>query len=686
MIAGRITKVSVTIAFLMLLMIGLSVKGSRAQEICPGESNAFPIGVVNLNITPNFADFVAADLFIAERLADGTVTGGVDWLYASLFSFANPLGPFFPGIIIGTNGLTVQGSLVNTTITGSQLVSKYNQTEGRNTYVEVANSARGICKYDRPFLLGGFPQECDSQTPNGPSIDCLPTTNHCDEGTGHCTIGDEVCSDDFDCAICQDAHGTPLVEVHVEVLDETCTEVCDFCDSYTPLDKHVYDLGNLVRNRDGTAVPCRDQIQDHEGFLTVTAVKDCVENVSHQAIDFNYLFGDMTMHDPRIDVDYGENLQTRLALSLRGTCKKSSDECIVGSAFGMTLPVDPCPGDNCEGAILGLCQTTNPSAGINGTGQCFDSEDCGGANCVSTPIGPPTMGTCSLSDVPCQPFIPDSDGYDACADNNGCILDGSGCAGHCLDGDLGCELVSYVPQFLRKDFSIIPGNEAGADLVKLAFTDTYGTPGNGFRYLVAPGSVTYGEGIFDDEEHTGSCGSQTACYDRVGLNDDLPLIESPNPIIATPTPTPTPECTSDADCPFPEVCNLMDNTCEPQACTSDTDCPDGAVCDVDVCVAGCRDDAGCPSGEVCVDIDPSTGIGMCASPTPTPTATPTPTGTPTPTPRSGNFGSSGSCTSVAGAAPVQLGTAMANILIPLVPALAVGFGALRRKRKKGQKK
>jgi len=48
-------------------------------------------------------------------------------------------------------------------------------------------------------------------------------------------------------------------------------------------------------------------------------------------------------------------------------------------------------------------------------------------------------------------------------------------------------------------------------------------------------------------------------------------------------------------------------------------------------------------------------------------------------------GASGSCQSLAGAAPVQLRTAMANILIPLVPALAVGFGALRRKKKKGQK-
>jgi hypothetical protein len=70
-----------------------------------------------------------------------------------------------------------------------------------------------------------------------------------------------------------------------------------------------------------------------------------------------------------------------------------------------------------------------------------------------------------------------------------------------------------------------------------------------------------------------------------------------------------------------------------------------------------------------------------STPTPTPTATPNPT--PTATPTGGRFGSSGGCTSVAGAAPLQLGTAMANILIPLVPALAIGFRVIRKK-KKGQ--
>ena len=76
-----------------------------------------------------------------------------------------------------------------------------------------------------------------------------------------------------------------------------------------------------------------------------------------------------------------------------------------------------------------------------------------------------------------------------------------------------------------------------------------------------------------------------------------------------------------------------------------------------------------------------------ATPTPSPTAPPTsappttvppPTLVPTPTP--GGGGGSGSC-AIAGS-PVQLGTALANVLIPLVPvAFAFGVRAARRRKK-----
>ena len=86
-------------------------------------------------------------------------------------------------------------------------------------------------------------------------------------------------------------------------------------------------------------------------------------------------------------------------------------------------------------------------------------------------------------------------------------------------------------------------------------------------------------------------------------------------------------------------------------------------------------------------IDDSIGISDdFSSPTPTtgpttpPTSTPPVTPSPTPT-NTGNNGGGGSC-AIAGA-PVQLGTAFANVLIPLVPvAFAFGVRAARRRRNK----
>jgi hypothetical protein len=224
-----------------------------------------------------------------------------------------------------------------------------------------------------------------------------------------------------------------------------------------------------------------------------------------------------------------------------------------------------------------------------------------------------------------------------------------------LSGDPGCEFETIVPSSstLLKDFNVVGANVAAADLVFLQFADLFGP-----AYKAVPAFSQFGPFVVTNAaEEPESCTPIIACFARLGIDDALPISED-FPGVGSPSPTPPTPCDSDADCTVTgEVCNgEVAGTCSTTTTTT------------------CFLDSECPTGETC------TGevFGTCGAP-----PTPIPTTTPTPTPDGDGGGGGGGC-AIAG--PVSLGTAMANVILPLIPvAFAFGLGALRRRNRKEDK-
>ncbi|MEQ9618265.1 MAG: hypothetical protein RIG61_03715 [Deltaproteobacteria bacterium] len=209
------------IAVLMLVLFGFGLqdqaKGQPGTDLqfCPG----VPVtnGWLDTQIDPVSTappDFSAALIGTVEGFGGANVAG-LDWQHVD-FTDVFHLRP--------TNEV------------GAQLITWWSQKNGRNTYIQVTN-------YDE-----------------GPETDIF---------------------------------GVPFVNVHVRILDENCVEIRDFCDVYTVEDTHVYDFGNLVDNEGDT--PDDTILQGKEGFVTITAVDECPS--PDQAIDYNFLAGTMYMLD-----------------------------------------------------------------------------------------------------------------------------------------------------------------------------------------------------------------------------------------------------------------------------------------------------------------------------------------------------------------------------------------------------
>jgi hypothetical protein len=517
------------IAALMFLLLWARAHEARAQgvPVCPGVQ--VPDGWLSILVTPvgtpaTIPDFSAGLFGTGELLGTGDIVGGMEWLYTNTNNFGN-FGNEFCG-----NGSA-------TDCVGSQVIGWWDQNNARRTFIQFTNSADN-------FTLG---EERGTANPPG------------------CLLGDPGCA--------------PLNEsVHVQILDEDCNLVRDFCDSYTQFDSHVYDLTNLVAN---TGQNLSD-ITSGEGIWIITPVVLC--DTDNRATEFEYNFGSERIIDfsnPADDYEYGVNLWVRT--SDDEDCSCFIDEGVVG----------------CESALAGF----------------------GGFADI--------LGQCEG----CEP------------------------------GDsTGCEWTDILPQTLSQNFNTLSNGivslAARSDLILMNFFDDYRffDPLPGYRPMAAISEYIPRE--FNLTEESESCPEIPACYARLGLGDeDDPFPGSDEPF-PTPTPTPTP---SPTPTPIVSVSPTVTPTPTP-GCATDADCPIEQICENNMCITGCRDNSKCPAGETCQDkVD---GIGECLP--------------------QQNFGSSGSCTSIAGAAPVQLGTAMANILIPLVPALAIGFRLIRRK-KKGQK-
>jgi hypothetical protein len=350
------------------------------------------------------------------------------------------------------------------------------------------------------------------------------------------------------------------VKVHVQIIGEDCSEITDFCDSYTPDDTVIYDLANLVTNA-GQSI-ATGALAGHEGVIVITPVNNCPNG--RKAIRFNFLQGNLRVTNAGAD-EYGTNVYARTA---QGVC------------------------------IAGTTTTTS---------TCTFDSDCLTNTCVSS--------KCSISG-------------DTCSTDADCPTTSCGSSSSCntLDGTAGCKLNRIVPSDLNGNFATLPGSAgAGADLILISLNDSYRP-----SYSAVAGTATYSPGIFDDQENFQSCPGLSACFTRLGIDDPFPISENFSPVV-TPSPSPT-----------------------PIACTKNSDCPSGFVCLLPT------PSGGTPAPGVCV---------------PAPTTSPTPTKKP-------SGGGGGGC-SIGG--PAEVGTAMANVLVPLVPAFAIGFRVLRRKSRKNQK-
>ena len=287
---------------------------------------------------------------------DGMVNIQITTLEDNPAKFTAGMIGVFKGIGNATGGLdwmaTSGASTTGTTLAptneiGTQLVSWWSRADNRNTHLQVTNHA---------------------------------------EGTG--------------------PHTSEGLNVHVHIFSSNCIEVIDFCDTYTPLDTHLYDLSNLVTN---SGLPVNTaSLAGKEGIIIVTPVNMCSGAISEsQAIDHNFLSGNLiisdtlgaTMGGEPLGYSYGTNMYARRAICSAPRCTGILD----GSAnarFDTILPE----------VVYGLFNTDTTDVGSDAVVMSFYDD-----------YGPPYLPRMTLSNFLVS-IVDNNEIQNSCGEAQACFL------------------------------------------------------------------------------------------------------------------------------------------------------------------------------------------------------------------------------------------------------------------------
>lgn len=626
----------------MLVLLGFGFQNQAKGQIgldglfCPAVPNT--VGWLETEIVSSGADFTGALVGTIESVGGDNVAG-LDWHHVDFTSLDTP---------------------TPTNESGSQLVSWWTQKNERNTYLQVTNDS------------GSF------------------------------------------------------VTVHVRIQNENCEEIRDFCDTYTPYDTHEYNFSDMVAN-DGSPV-FSGNLQGEEGWLVVTAVENCATD-GEVAIDADYLSGQLIVHSTDNDYLYGTNTYARQAVCFdspvfedinlvqngsfeTGAAAPWSEEqgnTGVINSQGISPNVQPPDGDFMAyvassardgftsdfylgGSFPGLADLQLINTGTIETNvSVFESA-------VFSPDSSNTA-TYALS------FLAPSDAIIAGCDNYAAVL--------LIDANDGT--IEDAECYNEFGFGTIPTN-IGPVACKAATDDNVSYSLSPFEFsggrsnfffdsLSIPSSGDYAIQVVTGQIADGSCDQTFFNGDTGALVDDFEVIETQETFI---------ECDGTLTGAF----NAMLDQIQPSTLAAQFNIlpgnteagadvvhinfadsygppylPVAALTTVEVSIFDeLENDVSCGRATVCfarLGIDDALVASENfnpVTPTPTPTITPTPpppTETPTPTPTpSPTQRPSGSSSCAIAASPVQLGTALANVLIPLVPvAFAFGVRAVRRRKK-----